>query len=133
MGTDEQTFNKYIGNCSPCELMTIAREYHREYGKTIMKVIDEEFSSNIKKLIKTVLYANICPSEYFAARIRNSVKGSGTNEKILNRVIITRNEIDIPIIKQYYKVLYSRDILEDIKDDVSGDYRKLLVGMINNG
>ena len=60
-------------------------------------------------------------------------KGSGTNKKILNRVIITRNEIDIPIIKQYYKVLYSRDILEDIKDDVSGDYRKLLVGMINNG
>ena len=74
LGTDEQTFNKYIGNCSPCELMTIAREYHREYGKTIMKVIDEEFSSNIKKLIKTVFYANICPSEYFAARIRNSVK-----------------------------------------------------------
>ena len=59
--------------------MTIAREYHREYGKNIMKVIDEEFSSDIKKLIKTVLYANNCPSEYFATRTRNSVKGAGTN------------------------------------------------------
>ena len=131
LGTDEQVFNKYLGNCSPCELMTIAREYHRKYGKPLMKVIDDEFSSDIKKLIKTVLYANICPSEYFATRIRESVKGMGTNEKILNRVIITRNEIDIPIIKEYYKLLYSEDMLKDIKDDVSGNYKKLLIGLIN--
>ena len=96
-----------------------------------MKVIDSEFSGDIKKLIKTVLYANISPSEYFATRINNAVKGLGTNEKILNRVIVTRNEIDIPIIKQYYKLLYGKDMVEDIKDDVSGDYRNLLVALLN--
>ena len=131
LGTDEFIFNKYIGNCSPAELMTIAREYHRKYNKTLMQVIDSEFSGDIKKLLKTVLYANISPSEYFATRINEAVKGLGTNEKILNRVIVTRNEIDIPIIKQYYKLLYGKDMVEDIKNDVSGDYRNLLIALLN--
>ena len=130
LGTDEQIFNKYFGTTSPSELMIIAREYHRLYGNSLMKAIDNEFSGDIKKLIKTVFYANISPSEYFATRIREAVKGLGTNEKILNRVIVTRNEIDIQLIKQYYKLLYQRDMVEDIKSDTSGDYRKLLVALI---
>jgi hypothetical protein len=130
LGTDEQTFNKYFGTTSPSELMIIAREYHRLYGNSLMKAIESEFSGDIKKLIKTVFYANISPSEYFATRIREAVKGLGTNEKILNRVIVTRNEIDIKLIKQYYKLLYQRDMVEDIKSDTSGDYRKLLVALI---
>ena len=130
LGTDEQIFNKYFGTTSPSELMIIAREYHRLYGNSLMKAIDNEFSGDIKKLIKTIFYANISPSEYFATRIREAVKGLGTNEKILNRVIVTRNEIDIKLIKQYYKLLYQRDMVEDIKSDTSGDYRKLLVALI---
>ena len=131
LGTDEQIFNKYIGNCSPVELMNIAREYHRKYNKTLKKVIESEFSGDIKKLLKTVLYANICPSEYFATRINESVEGFGTKEKILNRVIVTRNEIDLPIIKQYYKQLYEKDMVKEVGDDVSGSYKKLLIALLN--
>ena len=131
LGTDEQIFNKYFGNSSPAELMTIAREYHRAYGNSLMKAIDSEFSGDIKLLIKTVFYANISPSEYFATRIRDSVEGLGTKERILNRVVITRNEIDINKMKKYYKLLYQRDMVEDIKGDTSGDYRKLLIALIN--
>ena len=131
LGTDEHIFNKYFANCSPAELMTIAREYHKAYGNPLMKVIESEFSGDIKNLIKTVFYASISPSEYFATRIYQAVKGAGTNEKILNRVIVTRNEIDIDIITKYYKLLYSKDMLEDIKGDISGNYRKLLVALID--
>ena len=131
LGTDEQKFNKYIGNCSPAELMTIAREYHRAYGNSLIKAVESEFSGDIAKLITTIIYANVSPSEYFATRIRESVKGIGTNEKILNRIIVTRNEIDIKIIKEYYKLLYQRDMLQDIKDDTSGNYRNLLVALID--
>ena len=63
--------------------------------KKLLKIIDSKFSGNIKKLIKSVLYDNICPSEYFSRKINEAVKGMGTNEKILNRVIVTRNEFDL--------------------------------------
>ena len=129
LGTNEQVFNKYFGNCSPAELMTIAREYHKKYGKSLIKVIESEFSGNIAKLIKTIFYANISPTEYFATRIRDAVKGLGTKERILTRVIVTRNEIDIKEMREYYKLLYSKDMIEDIKSDTSGDYKKLLIGL----
>ena len=131
LGTNEEIFNKYFGTSSPAELMFIAREYHRENGNTLMTTIKNEFSGDIRKLIKTVFYANISPSEYFATRIRDALKGLKTNIKILNRVVITRNEIDMKIIKEYYKLLYQRDMVEDIKNDTSEDYRKLLLAIID--
>ena len=131
LGTNEEIFNKYFGTSSPAELMFIAREYHRENGNTLMTTIKSEFSGDICKLIKTVFYANISSSEYFSTRIRDTLKDLGTNIKILNRVVITRNEIDMKIIKEYNKLLYQKNKVEDIKNDTSGDYRKLLVAIID--
>ena len=131
LGTDEQIFNKYFGNCSPMELMTIARKYHEKFGNSLIKAIEKEFSGEIEKLIKTILYANISPSEYFATRIRDSVESKGNGEKILNRVVIMRNEIDIKIIKEYYRLLYENDMISDIKNKTSGKYSKLLLAFID--
>ena len=129
LNNDGEIFNKYFGNCSPMELMTIAREYHRKFSESIIKLIEKKFSGDTQKLIKTILYANISPSEYFATRINDALKDIGTKEKILNRVIITRNEIDINLIKEYYKSLYQKDMINDIKSDTSGNYRKLLLAL----
>ena len=131
IGLDEDKIVKYFGLLSPCELMHLAREFHREYGKSLIKVIEDDFGGDTRKLIKTIFYANISPSEYFATRIIEAVKGAGTNEKILNRVIITRNEVDMDVIKEYYKILYSRNLVDDVKSDTSGHYRKLLVALID--
>jgi len=130
LGTDEPIFIKIFGNCSGPELMHIAREYHKLYRNSLLKAIDNEFSGDISNLIKTIFYANISPSEYFATRIKEAVKDLGTKEKILNRIIVTRNEIDIKIISKYYYLLYSSDMEEDIKNDTNGSYRKLLIGLI---
>ena len=131
IGIDETKMIKYFALLSPCELMHLAREYHREYGKSLINVIEDDFSGDIQSLIKTIFYANICPSEYFATRIRLAIKGIGTNEKILNRVIITRNEVDMDIIKEYYNILFSINLVDDVKGDTSGDYQKLLLALIN--
>ena len=128
---DKSKMNKYFCLISPVELMYLCREFHREYGKSLIKVIEDDFGGDTRKLIKTIFYANISPSEYFATRIREAVKGAGTNEKILNRVIITRNEVDMDVIKEYYKILYSRNLVDDVKSDTSGHYRKLLVALID--
>ena len=130
-GTDESTFRKYFALSSPHELLVISREYHKLTGNLLTKAVDKEFSGDIKKLLNTILYVQISPSEYFATRIREAVHGAGTNEKILTRVIVTRSEIDLPIMNQYYKQLYGKDMLKDIEDDVSGDYKKLLLALCN--
>jgi hypothetical protein len=34
------------------------------------------------------------------------------------------------IIKKYYKQLYNKEMIEDIKNDISGDYQKLMIELI---
>jgi annexin A7/11 len=131
LGTDEEVFNKIFALSSPHELITISREYHKLTGNLVTTAIDHEFSGNINKLLKSILYANISPSEYFATRIHDAIDGIGTDENTLTRIMVTRAEIDLPKIKEYYNKLYGKDMLEDIKDDVSGDYKKLLIAIYN--
>ena len=130
MGTDESVFNKYFCTLSPVELAHVSREYHKLTGHTILQEIDKEFSGDSKKILRTIVYATLSPSEYFATRVHDAVKGLGTKDHLLIRVIVSRSEIDMPQIKQYYKQLFGKDMYEDVKNDISGDYRTLMLGII---
>ena len=111
-GTDSAVFNKIFTGCSPAEIACIAREYHKISGHTILDGINKEFSGNTKKALRSIVYATISPSEYF--------------------VLVTRDEIDMPQIKQYYKQLYGKDMIEDIKKDIGGDYRTLMIELCSH-
>ena len=126
-GTDNDLFIKYFANKSPAELAMVSQLYHKKYNKSLLDVIEKEFSGDVKVLFSTLLKALVKPAEYFATRVNKAVKGWGTNNNLLIRILVTRDEIDMPQIKKCYKELYKKDMLEDIKDDTSGDYRELLI------
>jgi hypothetical protein len=54
-----------------------------------------------------------------------AIKGLGTNNTLLNRVLISRNEIDMDEIKDFYQQKYNVTMREDIIGDTSGIYQKL--------
>jgi annexin A7/11 len=126
-GSDESVFNKIFSIRSPYEMSFIALHYQKLSGKTLMESIENEFSGDFKKCLKTIVQAMINPSAFFASRIHDAIKGWGTNDELLIRVLVSRDEIDMPQIKQAYKMMFGNDMLEDIKDDTSGDYKNLLV------
>ena len=131
LGTDESIFNKYFCTLSPHELAAVSREYHKLSGHTILQAIDKEFSGDSKKTLKTIVYATLSPSEYFATRVNDAIKGLGTKDHLLIRVLVTRSEIDMPQIKQYYKQLYGKDMVQAVKSDISGEYQSLMVQLIS--
>ena len=132
LGTDESVFNKYFVSLSPQQLAAVAQQYHKLSGHTILQAIDKEFSGKSKKAFRTIVYALISPSEYFATRVQEAIKGFGTNDKLLIRILITRDEIDMPAIKQYFKQLYGKDMVKAVEDDISGDYKKLMVELCSH-
>ena len=48
---------------------------------------------------------------------------------MLIRALVAREEIDIPEIRQSYQKLFGRSMIDDIRKDTSGDYRKILLGL----
>ena len=132
LGTDESVFNKYFGTLSPNELACVSQNYHKLTGHTILDAIDKEMHGDSKKAYRTIVYATLSQSEYFATRVNEAIKGLGTKDRLLMRVLITRDEIDMPTIKQYYKQLYGKDMVTAIKNDISGDYQKLMVELCSH-
>ncbi len=132
IGTNEQIFYDILIKSSPNEIIAINNEYCKISKKNLIQAIDSEFSGKIKKLLKTAVYGIVNPSEYFATRVREAVKGLGTNDKLLMRILISRDEIDMPQIKEAYHRLYNRDLVDDVKNDLSGDYKKLMVELCSH-
>jgi hypothetical protein len=132
LGTDEKLFIDILTKCSTQELQLLSQVYEKQAGESLLKSIDKEFSGNLKKTLKTIIYANTIPSEYFATRVHESLKGAGTKDKLLMRILITRDEVDMPQIKECYKKLYGKDMVQAVKSDTTGDYKKLLVELCDH-
>ena len=131
LGTNEEIFIKYFTSLSKQELLYVCKEYNRNYKKIMLDVIDNEFSSNVRDLLKIILYSFFSPSEFFAIQIHNSIVGLGTSDSKLIRITISRADIDMKKIKKYYKKIYNKDMIEEVKDDISGSYQKIIAGLMN--
>ena len=129
-GTDESTFVRIFTQRSAAELDLISRSYQQLRGRNLHHAIDKEFSGDTKKLLHTILEGLQNVSAYYAKRIRESVEGVGTNDSRLVRCIVSRCEIDMPLIKQEYRRMYGRDLVHDVRSDTSGDYKKILTFLL---
>ena len=131
IGTDDSVFIKYFTSLSPNELLIVCKEYHKKYKKNMLDVIENEFNGNEKKLLTVMLYALFSPSEFFAKQIMESIKGIGTDDVKLIRSVITRYSIDMKKVKKYFKKMYNKELLDEVKDDVNGSYGRILEALIN--
>ena len=131
-GTDEKVFYEILTKASPAEIKMINKIYTQKYNHDLVKAIENEFSGIVRRLLKTIVRVSLDPVEYYARRINFAIKGLGTKDTLLIRILVTRDEIDMPQIREAYKRIFKKDMIKDIEDDTSGDYRKLLVELASH-
>lgn len=131
-GTDESEFNRIFTLRSPSHILALQKAYANLAGKTLQETIDSEFSGDIAELIKSIIHAQTDPTDYFASRIRKACKGWGTNDALLIRCLVSRDEVDMPEIKAKYKEKYDLDLLAEIEDETSGDFKKMLLELASH-
>ncbi|KAK2501356.1 hypothetical protein MC885_020421 [Smutsia gigantea] len=64
---------------------------------------------------------------FFAERLNKAMRGIGTKDRTLIRIMVSRSEIDLLDIRLEYKRLYGKSLYHDISGDTSGDYQKILL------
>ena len=132
LGTDEKLFMDILTKTSTPELQLLIDTYQKKAGESLLVSIDKEFTGDVKKTLKTIIYANTTPSEYFAQRVNEAIASAGQKDELLMRILITRDEVDMPKIKECYKTLYGKDMVESIKEATLGDYKNLLVELCDH-
>ncbi|RRT51796.1 hypothetical protein B296_00050890 [Ensete ventricosum] len=65
--------------------------------------------------------------------LRKAMKGLGTNDVTLIRVVVTRSEIDMQYIKAEYHKKYKKPLRDAIHSETSGHYRTFLLALVGSG
>ena len=93
--------------------------------------MDDACPKATRELLKAIIFAVVIPSHYFAYLLKKSIVGLGTDEETLSRVLVTRHEIDMDFIRNYYKLETKNELIDDIKGDTSGSYQKICIKLAN--
>lgn len=127
LGTDESKFNAILCARSRAHLVAVFNEYQRMTGRDIEKSICREMSGDLEQGMLAVVKCLKNTPAFFAERLNKAMRGAGTKDRTLIRIMVSRSEIDLLDIRTEYKRLYGKSLYHDITGDTSGDYRKILL------
>uniref|UniRef100_A0A0A9XVT8 Annexin n=1 Tax=Lygus hesperus TaxID=30085 RepID=A0A0A9XVT8_LYGHE len=129
-GTDESTFNSILVSQSHAQLRQVFQDYSTITGHAMEEAIKNEFSGDIKNGLLAIVKIVQDKSAYFSERLHKSMKGLGTDDKSLIRILVYRSEIDLGDIKLTFKQMYGDTLENWIIGDTSGDYKAALLAIV---
>ncbi|XP_063784754.1 annexin A6 isoform X2 [Pseudophryne corroboree] len=128
-GTDEAQFIYVLGSRSMSHLQLVFDEYEKIAGKKLEESIKGELSGDFEKLMLSVVKCIRSIKDYFASRLYKSMKGLGTSDNTLIRIMVSRSEIDMMDIRESFRTHYEKSLYSMIKNDTSGEYKKALLNL----
>uniref|UniRef100_A0AAQ5YWD7 Annexin n=1 Tax=Amphiprion ocellaris TaxID=80972 RepID=A0AAQ5YWD7_AMPOC len=126
-GTDEQSFVTILGNRSAEHLRKVFDAYMKMTGYEMEESIQRETSGNLSALLLAVVKCARSVPAYFAETLYYAMKGAGTDDDTLIRVMVSRSEVDLLDIRSHFRRLFACSLHSMIRGDTGGDYRKALL------
>uniref|UniRef100_A0A8C2BB48 Annexin n=1 Tax=Cyprinus carpio TaxID=7962 RepID=A0A8C2BB48_CYPCA len=126
-GTDEGQFITILGNRSNAHLRRVFDEYRKISGYEIEESIQRETSGTLQEVLLAVVKCARGVPGYFAESLYNAMKGSGTDDQTLIRIMVSRSEVDMMDIRAEFRKRFATSLHKTIQGDTSGDYRKALL------
>ncbi|KAI7792496.1 annexin A13, partial [Triplophysa rosa] len=130
-GTDESTFSYILATRNYLQLQVTFKAYEAISGTEILDAIDKETSGTLKDCYTTLVRCAKNPQLFFARRLNAAIKGAGTDEDTLTRIIVCRSEIDLETIKDMYLEKYDVSLKDAISSECSGDFKRLLLAVLH--
>jgi len=128
LGTDEKAVINVIAARTVPQLKEVESKYKQLLGRDLIEDLHSELSGNFREAVKARFYTY---NQYSAYILHQAIKGAGTDEDALIEVLTTRSNEDLKQIKEEYKKLFKNDLEKDIIGDTSGDFKRLLVSLLN--
>ncbi|CAJ0942669.1 unnamed protein product, partial [Mesorhabditis belari] len=131
LGTDEACFNSILAAQNYAQLRLVFDEYQKVSNHSIEQAIDAEFSGDIRDGMMALCTVIRNRGAYFAKLLHDSMKGLGTRDNDLIRLVVTRSEIDLGDVRNEFQRLYKTPLENMIKGDCSGSYKDGLIALVH--
>lgn len=134
---DEATFIRILTTRNRRQLCSIFDAYEAMYGHGVHKGLKIKFkdsggATEFEQLVRNVTKCISQPAKYFARVLYKSMKGLGTDDDTLIRVVVTRSEIDMSDIKSAFLQKYNKTLNRMISSDTTRNYKKFLLALIGS-
>ncbi|XP_054451967.1 annexin A13-like isoform X1 [Anoplopoma fimbria] len=130
-GTDESTFTFILTHRNYLQLQATFKIYESLSGTDILDTINSEATGTLKDCYITLVRCAKNPQLYFARRLNSAMKGVGTDEDTLIRIIVGRSEIDMETVKDMYLEKYDVTLKEALDSECGGDFKRLLIEILH--
>ncbi|KAG7160132.1 annexin A13-like [Homarus americanus] len=131
LGLEEEELVKVLCKYSFRQLREVLVEYYKQADRTLGDTFDCQYTGNNKTYLKEVFQCLDNRFAFLAEELHKAMAGSGTRDQDLIRLVVTRSEIDLGNIKTEYENMYNKPLSKDIKGDTSGDYKKILLALLD--
>ncbi|VDK20024.1 unnamed protein product [Taenia asiatica] len=130
MGTDDSTFIRIFATRSWESLRRTDEVYTESFGHGLFEAVEKETRGNFRRGLQLILEAATNRIKCYAKILYDSMKGLGTRDETLIRMIVGHSETDLALIRHYFNANYPQPLGEMIKSDTHGDYQLFLLAIL---
>uniref|UniRef100_A0A0N5AB27 Annexin n=1 Tax=Syphacia muris TaxID=451379 RepID=A0A0N5AB27_9BILA len=139
---DKALFNDAFANQNVFQLARLFSEFQSIHGETIQSLIGVRLFENCAKPSSRVfsgdakdLYSHLADfiqnkNRFFARELYEAMKGLGTRDNDLIRIVVSRSEVDLQDIRDEFEAVYKKPLADWIKSECSGTYRDTLMKIV---
>ncbi|XP_030049733.1 annexin A1 [Microcaecilia unicolor] len=128
-GTDVAVFIDILTSRSFPHLRKVFQNYGKYSKHDVNKALDLELKGDIENCLISIVKCAVSKPTFFAEKLYLAMKGSGTRDKALIRIMVSRSEIDMNEIKLQFQRLYGKTLHQAILEETKGDYETILLAL----
>ncbi|KAF6080448.1 annexin A6 [Phyllostomus discolor] len=110
-------------------LRRVFQEFVKMTNYDVEHVIKKEMSGDVRDAFVAIVQSVKNKPLFFADKLYKSMKGAGTDEKTLTRIMVSRSEIDLLNVRREFIEKYDKSLHKAIEGDTSGDFMKALLAL----
>ena len=115
-GTNENALIMTLSRLDPLQVAGTRQAFQQRHNRDLIKDLGSETSGRFRDTLQAIARGPLMQDVFCADK---SIAGLGTNEAMLNDVILGRTNADLQAIKAAYQQTYKRSLESDTKGDLS--------------
>ncbi|KAM5466977.1 hypothetical protein MauCBS54593_005597 [Microsporum audouinii] len=115
-GTDELTLIEILSKPDALRMALICHTFYSRHKRNLDKDIEKECGGKFRDVMLALVRGPLMQDVY---AVNKAIKGMGTNERLLNDVLLSRSNADMNAIKTAYKTTFGRTLEADVRGDLS--------------